>query len=173
MDPRAKLGNRQTLTPWPSMGFHRVDCTVKTRRVSELTFPVLLQFLASFLWHWCSKNRRDGATVSSRVLTMTDTVGRKLFEGAASPDPTNNVDVSTRTMRRNVITPSKLWWLMNIYFGLLPHDVPLIVFFFIFFLTNTPPYSIGLLYPFCLQFRIFYSLYAYTLHCNYWLYIYV
>ncbi|KAF4230727.1 hypothetical protein CNMCM6457_005808 [Aspergillus fumigatiaffinis] len=54
------------------------------------------------------KNRRDGATVSSRVLTMTDTVGRKLFESASSPDPTNNVDVSTRTMRRNVITPSKL-----------------------------------------------------------------
>ncbi|KAE8326892.1 acyltransferase [Aspergillus sergii] len=52
------------------------------------------------------KNRRDGATVSSRVLIMTDLVGRKLFEGAASPDLEDSVDVSARQQRRKDITPS-------------------------------------------------------------------
>ncbi|KAB8069262.1 acyltransferase [Aspergillus leporis] len=52
------------------------------------------------------KNRRDGATVSSRVLAMTDLVGRKLFEGAASPDLEDSVDVSSRQLRRKDITPS-------------------------------------------------------------------
>lgn len=47
-----------------------------------------------------SKNRRDGATVSSRVLTMSDLVGRKLFQNAAAPVP---ADVSSRQMRRNAI----------------------------------------------------------------------
>ncbi|KGO57470.1 Glycerol-3-phosphate O-acyltransferase [Penicillium expansum] len=46
------------------------------------------------------KNRRDGATVSSRVLTMSDLVGRKLFQNAAAPVP---ADVSSRQMRRNAI----------------------------------------------------------------------
>ncbi|KKK13032.1 hypothetical protein P175DRAFT_0498482 [Aspergillus ochraceoroseus IBT 24754] len=50
------------------------------------------------------KNRRDGATVSSRVLTMSDIVGRKLFESAESQDPEANV--STRAPRRKAITPS-------------------------------------------------------------------
>ncbi|KAF5865407.1 hypothetical protein ETB97_004225 [Aspergillus alliaceus] len=55
------------------------------------------------------KNRRDGATVSSRVLTMTDLVGRKLFEGAASPDLGDSVDVSSRQQRRkDITTKSKL-----------------------------------------------------------------
>ncbi|KAI1497868.1 acyltransferase [Biscogniauxia marginata] len=31
------------------------------------------------------KNRRDGATVSTRVLSLTDRLGRKLFEEAAAP----------------------------------------------------------------------------------------
>ncbi|KNG87471.1 acyltransferase [Aspergillus nomiae NRRL 13137] len=52
------------------------------------------------------KNRRDGATVSSRVLIMTDLVGRKLFESAASPDLEDSVDVSARQQRRKDITPS-------------------------------------------------------------------
>lgn len=52
------------------------------------------------------KNRRDGATVSSRVLTMSDLVGRKLFQNAAAPVP---ADVSSRQMRRNAIgTEAKL-----------------------------------------------------------------
>ncbi|KAJ5832760.1 hypothetical protein N7474_001071 [Penicillium riverlandense] len=52
------------------------------------------------------KNRRDGATVSSRVLTMSDLVGRQLFTGAAAPAPG---DVSSRQMRRKAIaTDSKL-----------------------------------------------------------------
>ena len=31
------------------------------------------------------KNRRDGATVSTRVLRLTDMLGRKLFEEATTP----------------------------------------------------------------------------------------
>ncbi|KAI3156660.1 hypothetical protein CBS147325_360 [Penicillium roqueforti] len=46
------------------------------------------------------KNRRDGATVSSRVLIMSDLVGRKLFQNAAASVP---ADVSSRQMRRNAI----------------------------------------------------------------------
>ncbi|OJJ50843.1 hypothetical protein ASPZODRAFT_56627 [Penicilliopsis zonata CBS 506.65] len=52
------------------------------------------------------KNRRDGATVSSRVLTMTDSVGRKLFDGATSPGPgtlEEVSDVSSPKMRRKAI----------------------------------------------------------------------
>jgi hypothetical protein len=37
---------------------------------------------------------------------MTDLVGRKLFEGAASPDLEDSVDVSSRQLRRKDITPS-------------------------------------------------------------------
>ncbi|KAJ5952366.1 uncharacterized protein N7479_010779 [Penicillium vulpinum] len=52
------------------------------------------------------KNRRDGATVSSRVLAMSDLVGRKLFQNAAAPPP---ADVSSRQMRRSAIgTEAKL-----------------------------------------------------------------
>ncbi|KAJ6005756.1 hypothetical protein N7451_003700 [Penicillium sp. IBT 35674x] len=52
------------------------------------------------------KNRRDGATVSSRVLTMSDIVGRQLFQKAAAPAPT---DISSKQMRRKAIgTDSKL-----------------------------------------------------------------
>ncbi|PWY84837.1 putative acyltransferase [Aspergillus heteromorphus CBS 117.55] len=54
------------------------------------------------------KNRRDGATVSSRVMRMSDLVGRKLFEDAASPSPVEEVDVSMRQMRRKAIAPAKL-----------------------------------------------------------------
>ncbi|KAL4979530.1 acyltransferase-domain-containing protein [Aspergillus desertorum] len=53
------------------------------------------------------KNRRDGATVSSRVLTMSDTVGRKLFESAESRGPASDVDLSTTAPRRKGLT-SKL-----------------------------------------------------------------
>ncbi|OQE32058.1 hypothetical protein PENSTE_c001G10099 [Penicillium steckii] len=47
------------------------------------------------------KNRRDGATVSSRVLIMSDIVGRQLFYNAAAPTPAG---VSSRQMRRKAIT---------------------------------------------------------------------
>ncbi|KAJ5636303.1 uncharacterized protein N7484_009616 [Penicillium longicatenatum] len=46
------------------------------------------------------KNRRDGATVSSRVLKMSDLVGRQLFQNAAAPAPT---DISSKQMRRKAI----------------------------------------------------------------------
>lgn len=50
------------------------------------------------------KNRRDGPTVSSKVLAMSDSVGRKLFETAATPNPTSplagNIDVSSPRKRR-------------------------------------------------------------------------
>lgn len=52
------------------------------------------------------KNRRDGATVSSRVLTMSDIVGRQLFYNATAPEA---ADVSSKQMRRKAIgTDSKL-----------------------------------------------------------------
>ncbi|PGH05547.1 hypothetical protein GX51_02886 [Blastomyces parvus] len=47
------------------------------------------------------KNRRDGATVSSRVLTMTDAVGREVFKvAAAAAESADEVDVSTKQRRR-------------------------------------------------------------------------
>lgn len=67
---------------------------------------VLSVLLNLFILILSRKNRRDGATVSSRVLIMTDLVGRKLFEGAASPDLEDSVDVSARQQRRKDITPS-------------------------------------------------------------------
>ncbi|RJE18203.1 acyltransferase [Aspergillus sclerotialis] len=56
------------------------------------------------------KNRRDGATVSTRVLTMSDIVGRSLFASATSTEPaTGDIDVSTRKMRRkDISTASRL-----------------------------------------------------------------
>lgn len=50
------------------------------------------------------KNRRDGATVSSRVLAMSDNAGRTLF--AAAEGPASDVDVSTKAPRRRAITPT-------------------------------------------------------------------
>ncbi|KAL4904991.1 hypothetical protein BDW74DRAFT_178558 [Aspergillus multicolor] len=50
------------------------------------------------------KNRRDGATVSSRVLTMSDNVGRTLFESAESRGPENDVALSTTAPRRKALT---------------------------------------------------------------------
>ncbi|PKY03720.1 putative acyltransferase [Aspergillus campestris IBT 28561] len=52
------------------------------------------------------KNRRDGATVSSRVLIMSDLTGRKMFANTKRPEQAGDVDVSTRSMRRNEIEPS-------------------------------------------------------------------
>ncbi|KAH8705444.1 putative acyltransferase [Talaromyces proteolyticus] len=48
------------------------------------------------------KNRRDGATVSFRVLKMTDAVGRDLFQSAASSNA-NGFNVSSRQQRRTTI----------------------------------------------------------------------
>lgn len=63
----------------------------------------LFSILADFFY---SKNRRDGATVSSRVLTMSDVVGRQLFYNAATPAPAG---VSSKQKRRQAIaTDSKL-----------------------------------------------------------------
>ncbi|RAL14084.1 lysophospholipid acyltransferase family protein [Aspergillus homomorphus CBS 101889] len=52
------------------------------------------------------KNRRDGATVSSRVMRMSDLVGRKLFEDAAGPTPAEEVDFSVQQVRRKAIAPT-------------------------------------------------------------------
>lgn len=53
-----------------------------------------------------SKNRRDGATVSSRVLAMSDVVGAQLFYSVAAPAPG---DISSKQRRRQAIgTDSKL-----------------------------------------------------------------
>lgn len=37
------------------------------------------------------KNRRDGATVSTRVLRLTDRIGAELFEAARNPDAKTGV----------------------------------------------------------------------------------
>ncbi|KAI0198111.1 acyltransferase-domain-containing protein [Astrocystis sublimbata] len=42
------------------------------------------------------KNRRDGATVSTRVLKLVDELGRALFEGATAEDPRKKVKVDAR-----------------------------------------------------------------------------
>ncbi|EGE83245.2 acetyltransferase [Blastomyces dermatitidis ATCC 18188] len=53
------------------------------------------------------KNRRDGATVSSRVLTMTDSVGREVFKvAAAAEESAEEVDVSTKQRRRTPLGSS-------------------------------------------------------------------
>lgn len=59
---------------------------------------------ASILTPTHRKNRRDGATVSFRVLHMADTVGRELFKNAASAasDPAQ-LSVSSRSQRRSQI----------------------------------------------------------------------
>ncbi|WEW57717.1 hypothetical protein PRK78_003184 [Emydomyces testavorans] len=58
------------------------------------------------------KNRRDGATVSSRVLSMSDAVGQELFRNVLTPKlegPTEELKLSTTKVRRKAIeTPSKL-----------------------------------------------------------------
>ncbi|EEP75827.1 conserved hypothetical protein [Uncinocarpus reesii 1704] len=58
------------------------------------------------------KNRRDGATVSFRVLSMSDAVGQALFQAALSPSSTASTEdltLSTTAKRRKAIeTPSKL-----------------------------------------------------------------
>ncbi|KAG2420152.1 hypothetical protein HFD88_004952 [Aspergillus terreus] len=50
------------------------------------------------------KNRRDGATVSSRVLTLSDKVGRTLFASAARPESPDDADILSRERRRQEIT---------------------------------------------------------------------
>lgn len=45
----------------------------------------------------CSKNRRDGATVSTRVLALADKVGRELYAGAAI---VGNAEVSSSANKR-------------------------------------------------------------------------
>lgn len=48
------------------------------------------------------KNRRDGATVSTRVLVLADKVGRQLFESAAAKsDPAMDAMESPKKRRRN------------------------------------------------------------------------
>lgn len=46
------------------------------------------------------KNRRDGATVSSRVLVLADKVGRQLFESAAAPGATAEESMRSPKKRR-------------------------------------------------------------------------
>lgn len=45
------------------------------------------------------KNRRDGATVSSRVLRLTDELGQKLFEEAAEAERSGKGKVPSRLNR--------------------------------------------------------------------------
>ena len=56
------------------------------------------------------KNRRDGATVSTRVLSLADTIGRQLFETAASDDATQKgqVKVPAKRKRRGIQTRARL-----------------------------------------------------------------
>jgi hypothetical protein len=42
------------------------------------------------------KNRRDGATVSTRVLRLADTIGQKLFADAADDSLVSNEDEAVR-----------------------------------------------------------------------------
>lgn len=46
------------------------------------------------------KNRRDGATVSTRVLRLTDLLGRRLFEAASSPDGVKGSRLSAQEAAR-------------------------------------------------------------------------
>lgn len=55
------------------------------------------------------KNRRDGATVSTRVLVLADKVGRQLFESAATPGGTAEDAIThTKRRRRSIQTRAKL-----------------------------------------------------------------
>ena len=49
------------------------------------------------------KNRRDGATVSTRVLVLADKVGRQLFEDAAISGETVQMETTPRKKRRKEI----------------------------------------------------------------------
>ena len=56
------------------------------------------------------KNRRDGATVSTRVLVLADKVGRQLFESAAAPgDIVEDAMKSPKKQRRkDMLTKARL-----------------------------------------------------------------
>ena len=56
------------------------------------------------------KNRRDGATVSTRVLTLADTLGQSLFSAAASADAAKEADASGKKKRRGraIVVPAHL-----------------------------------------------------------------
>ena len=49
------------------------------------------------------KNRRDGATVSTRVLALADKVGHQLFENAATMDSAGSKDTTSKKRRHNEI----------------------------------------------------------------------
>ena len=52
------------------------------------------------------KNRRDGATVSTRVLVLADKVGRKLFETAVAPTVAAAMEGQTLKKRRRKEIPT-------------------------------------------------------------------
>ncbi|KAJ5697786.1 hypothetical protein N7488_011470 [Penicillium malachiteum] len=54
------------------------------------------------------KNRRDGATVSSRVLRLSDVVGAELFQASSSLGPADISSNSKQMRRRAIGTDSKL-----------------------------------------------------------------
>ena len=54
------------------------------------------------------KNRRDGATVSTRVLVLADKVGRELFENAAAPGDTTEMRTPKKRRRKEIQTTAKL-----------------------------------------------------------------
>ena len=56
------------------------------------------------------KNRRDGATVSTRVLALADKVGRELFANAAVKDvaPIGEEDLEKKRRQRRIESRAKL-----------------------------------------------------------------
>lgn len=52
------------------------------------------------------KNRKDGATVSTRVVRLTDVIGKTLFErGAATISDEDKTELSQRQERRKALQP--------------------------------------------------------------------
>ena len=75
-----------------TVAVHGDGCAVQERRVSGFTaLPTDIQEYDSAADDHRRKNRRDGATVSARVLSLTDKIGRELFASAGT-----TVDVSHR-----------------------------------------------------------------------------
>lgn len=83
------------------MGLYRDDCQVQKRRVSACK---RIDVARADDWH-SRKNRRDGATVSTRVLALADRLGQELFRTAAVSmgSSAEGSDISLRRRRRSEI----------------------------------------------------------------------
>lgn len=51
-----------------------------------------------------SKNRRDGATVSTRVLALADRMGQELYANAAATSGRSSDGISSKKRRRKEIS---------------------------------------------------------------------